>query len=97
MWKQSLRYFDEEDLSGRMAWTWARSAHAMLTTTLTTAMAFMANGASPIPPIAVFGIFTALLVLPTPHIFMKTNYRTKRAIQVGTHHQPINLDKIADA
>ena len=63
MWKQSLRYFDKEDLSGRMAWTWARSAHAMLTTTLTTAMAFMANGASPIPPIAVFGIFTALLVL----------------------------------
>lgn len=63
MWKQSLRYFDADDLSGRMAWTWARSAHAMLTTTLTTAMAFMANGASPIPPIAVFGIFTALLVL----------------------------------
>lgn len=63
MWKQSLRYFDAEDLSGRMAWTWARSAHAMFTTTLTTAMAFLANGASPIPPIAVFGIFTALLVM----------------------------------
>jgi hypothetical protein len=63
MWKQSLRYFDEDDLSGRMAWTWQRSAHAMLTTTLTTAAAFMANGMSPIPPIAVFGIFTALLVL----------------------------------
>ena len=34
----------------------------MLTTTLTTVAAFMANGASPIGPIAVFGIFTALLV-----------------------------------
>ena len=63
MWKQSLRYFPAEDLHTRMAWTWARSAHAMLTTTLTTAAAFMANGMSPIPPIAVFGIFTALLVI----------------------------------
>jgi hypothetical protein len=63
MWKQSLRYFEKEDLHGRMAWTWMRSAHAMLTTTLTTAAAFMANGMSPIPPIAVFGIFTALLVI----------------------------------
>ena len=61
-WKQSLKFFQAEDLQARMAWTWKRSAHAMLTTTLTTGAAFMANGMSPIPPVAVFGIFTALLV-----------------------------------
>jgi predicted RND superfamily exporter protein len=62
-WKQSLRFFDREDLHARMAWTWKRSAHAMLTTTLTTAAAFMANASSPIPPIAVFGVFSGLLVV----------------------------------
>eukprot|EP01049_Picozoa_sp_SAG25_P006437 SAG25_NODE_484_length_7474_cov_11.267823_3_plen_954_part_00 len=70
-WKQSIRYFDPEDLHLRMAWTWKRASHAMLTTTLTTAAAFMANGMSPIPPIAVFGIFSALLVLVN-YIFVIT-------------------------
>ena len=62
-WKQSLRYFPEEDLHRRMAWTWVRGSHAMLTTTMTTAVAFFSNIMSPIAPIAVFGVFSGLLVV----------------------------------
>eukprot|EP01052_Picozoa_sp_SAG31_P007169 SAG31_NODE_338_length_17490_cov_7.707032_12_plen_161_part_00 len=62
-WKQSLRYFPPDELHKRMAWTWVRGSHAMLTTTMTTAVAFFANVASPIAPICVFGIFSGLLVV----------------------------------
>ena len=50
-------------LRERMTWTYKRAASAMLTTSLTTAVAFLSNVISSIPPIRSFGIFVALLVL----------------------------------
>eukprot|EP01052_Picozoa_sp_SAG31_P033394 SAG31_NODE_3766_length_3902_cov_3.028399_1_plen_754_part_00 len=46
----------------RMGYTYKRAGRAMLTTSFTTAAAFLATGASDIMPIAAFGIFAALSV-----------------------------------
>eukprot|EP00164_Ancoracysta_twista_P000387 GFYU01000528.1.p1 GENE.GFYU01000528.1~~GFYU01000528.1.p1 ORF type:complete len:1022 (-),score=314.10 GFYU01000528.1:296-3361(-) len=64
-WKQSAN--EPAAVSGslhtRMAWTYRRSVTAMLTTSLTTSIAFFANAVSLIPPIRFFGVFMGLLVL----------------------------------
>ena len=62
-WKQSAWHFPKDDLKSRMAWTWGRASFAMMTTTASTAAAFFANLISPIAPVAVFGVFSGLLVV----------------------------------
>lgn len=62
-WKQSFSLLSEESsLAARMQFAWRRSATAMLITSLTTAVAFLVNTVSPIPPIRLFGIWMALLI-----------------------------------
>jgi len=64
-WRQSARL--EVEVSGtleaRMIYTYRRSVSTMINTSLTTAVAFLATGLSPIMPISAFGIFAALCVI----------------------------------
>ena len=47
----------------RMAWTWKHAGKAMMITSLTTIISFVANASSSFPAIQTFGIFAAMLVL----------------------------------
>jgi hypothetical protein len=51
------------DLSSAMAHALTRASKAMLVTSLTTTLAFLANVASPLMPSAQFGIFAAIMVM----------------------------------
>eukprot|EP00039_Didymoeca_costata_P008447 m.112212 g.112212 ORF g.112212 m.112212 type:complete len:1026 (+) comp14086_c0_seq4:217-3294(+) len=73
-WKQSkyfvARSLFPQDEEGHIAWTEARftyayrrSAWAMLVTSLTTSGAFLMNLTSSVPPIQIFGFFTAFMVI----------------------------------
>ena len=50
------------DLHKRMAYSWRRSFGAILVTSSTTAIAFLANAGSEIRPIRAFGIFAAIII-----------------------------------
>jgi hypothetical protein len=53
-----------ESLTKRMSWVYRRAGLAMLITSLTTASAFVATAiSSPIPTLAVFGIFAAAVII----------------------------------
>ena len=49
----------------RFAWAYRRASNAMLTTSFTTFMAFVATAMTPVPAIKSFGIFAAFVVLFT--------------------------------
>ena len=62
-WKQSFYLLPEDaPLAARLSFAYRRAATAMLITSLTTAVAFLVNTVSPIPPIRLFGIWMALLI-----------------------------------
>ena len=50
-------------LLGRMDYTYKRAASAMLTTSFTTAVAFVTTATSPVMPISAFGVFAAFAVI----------------------------------
>jgi len=70
-WNQSMQFellnTDTENkynnFQKRMNYTWRRATKAIFTTSLTTALAFLATGFSKIMPIAAFGYFACFLVL----------------------------------
>ena len=65
-WRQSFtRLSESTPLDSRLSWTFRRAGGAMLVTTITTAVSFLANLSSPISAMKAFGIFTA----------MQTSYR----------------------
>lgn len=59
-------------LHKRLVWSYTRASWAMLVTSFTTSAAFMMNMLSSIPPIQVFGFFTAFMVLT--NYFMVISY-----------------------
>jgi predicted RND superfamily exporter protein len=59
-WEQSNKF--KWNMHRRMAHTWNRSVQAMMTTTFTTGIAFLATGTSSIMPIAAFGFFSSTLI-----------------------------------
>ena len=62
-WKQSFYLLPEDaSLADRLSFAYKRATTAMLITSLTTAVAFLVNTVSPIPPIRLFGIWMALLI-----------------------------------
>lgn len=62
-WKQSKRVpFLADDLHRRMAYSFRRAFSAILVTSTTTSIAFLANALSDIRPIRAFGIFAAIIV-----------------------------------
>lgn len=50
-------------LLGRLKWSSNRSSKAIFVTTFTTSAAFLVSSASPIMPIAAFGMFSAVMIL----------------------------------
>ena len=64
-WVQSE--FEAPAISGsylaRMDYTYKRAASAMLTTSFTTAVAFLATASSPVMPISAFGIFASIAIV----------------------------------
>lgn len=50
-------------LALRMAYTFRKASNAMLITSVTTAVSFLATGISPIMPLVAFGVFSALVVV----------------------------------
>ena len=83
-WRQSAVFFPrasyDEDDEGETAWledrfeySYKRSAWAMLVTSLTTSAAFLMNLSSSVPPIQIFGFFTAFMVL-TNYIMVITYF-----------------------
>lgn len=62
-WKQSKRIaFLADDEHRRMAYSFRRAFKAILVTSSTTSIAFLANALSEIRPIRAFGIFAAIIV-----------------------------------
>lgn len=59
-------------LHKRLVWSYTRASWAMLVTSLTTSAAFFMNMVSSIPPIQIFGFFTAFMVLT--NYFMVITY-----------------------
>ena len=59
-------------LHNRLVWSYTRASWAMLVTSFTTSAAFMMNMVSSIPPIQIFGFFTAFMVLT--NYFMVITY-----------------------
>lgn len=70
-WQQSETYNilnkDKENrknnFQARMNYTWRKTSKSISTTSLTTAIAFLATGFSKIMPISAFGYFASILVL----------------------------------
>ena len=60
-WKATGRH-EYKSLAHRMSDCYRRSATAMFFTSLTTMVAFLANGTSPLLPIGSFGVFSGILV-----------------------------------
>jgi len=56
-----------------MAYTFRRSAKALLATSSTTTFAFMANGFSSLMPVSAFGWF-AFVVIPVNYVLMVIYY-----------------------
>jgi hypothetical protein len=54
---------DRQVLTYRLGWTLEKSAGSMAATSITTAVAFLANLASFICPVRIFGLWMALLLL----------------------------------
>ena len=63
----------EENLLKRMSFTWRRTSKAILTTSLTTAVSYLATGFSKIMPVSAFGYYSATLVLVI-YLFAITAY-----------------------
>ena len=62
-WRQSFTMLPPgTSLERRFEWAYQRASISMFITSLTTAIAFVANGVSAVPPIRLFGYFMALLV-----------------------------------
>lgn len=62
-WRQSATIpFIADNVHRRMAYSFKRSFNAILVTSSTTAIAFLANALSDIRPIRAFGIFAAIIV-----------------------------------
>ena len=62
-WKQSANIPEYEgSIRKRMAYSWKRAAGALLVTTSTTCVAFLANVGSKIMPIQAFGIYAAIVI-----------------------------------
>ena len=62
-WRQSATIpFIADNLHRRMAYSFKRSFNAILVTSSTTAIAFLANALSDIRPIRAFGIFAAIII-----------------------------------
>jgi hypothetical protein len=63
-WRQSA--VQRKEISGskltRFAWAYRRASNAMLVTSITTCMAFIAAATTPVPAIMSFGIFAACVV-----------------------------------
>jgi len=80
-WKQSATFSqlkEEGDtkidwLRKRMNYTWRRTSKAILTTSLTTCMSFLATGFSKLLPISAFGFFSAMFVMML-YVFTITIY-----------------------
>lgn len=58
----------------RMDYTYKRAAKAMLTTSFTTCVAFLATAASPLMPLSAFGIFAAVAVIANYAMVMTVWY-----------------------
>lgn len=54
---------DSKGLMARLSWTWRHASKAMLITSVTTMISFLANATSSFPAIRCFGIFAAMLIL----------------------------------
>merc|ERR1712038_307834 len=62
-WRQSTQHREiANDENLRMAYTFKRAFKAILVTSSTTCVAFLANGLSDIVPIRAFGIFAAIII-----------------------------------
>ena len=62
-WRQSAHYPSiADDDKKRMAYAFKRAFKAILVTSSTTSVAFLANGLSEIVPIRAFGIFAAIII-----------------------------------
>mmetsp|Transcript_11916 Transcript_11916/g.18379 ORF Transcript_11916/g.18379 Transcript_11916/m.18379 type:complete len:135 (+) Transcript_11916:2346-2750(+) len=73
-WCQSDTYPQlQGDFKKRMAYTFRRSATALLATSSTTAFAFMANGFSSLMPVSAFGWF-AFVIIPVNYILIVLYY-----------------------
>eukprot|EP01059_Diplonema_ambulator_P010140 TRINITY_DN20128_c0_g1_i2.p1 TRINITY_DN20128_c0_g1~~TRINITY_DN20128_c0_g1_i2.p1 ORF type:complete len:1050 (+),score=167.96 TRINITY_DN20128_c0_g1_i2:157-3150(+) len=62
-WEQSADVIPKHLHWKRMAWTWKHAGKAMLVTSLSTMISFVANANSSFPAIQTFGIFASLLVM----------------------------------
>ena len=63
-WKQSFTVLPPTcPLANRLTWVMKRAGGAMLITTLTTSVSFIANIASPVTALKAFGLFTASVVM----------------------------------
>ena len=72
-WKQSYVEIPTASKQERVAWVFRRASKAMLITSVTTAVAFVANVVSPCAPLRLFGIFMAILVM-VDYIFVITMF-----------------------
>jgi predicted RND superfamily exporter protein len=72
-WKQSYVEIPDANKQERVAWVFNRASKAMLITSVTTAVAFVANVVSPCAPLRLFGIFMAILVM-VDYIFVITMF-----------------------
>jgi hypothetical protein len=80
-WRQSFFLLPAEaDLATRLSFAYRRAASAMFITSLTTAASFLVNAISPIPPIRLFGIYMALLIVSN-YILVITWYPLIQVIQ----------------
>jgi predicted RND superfamily exporter protein len=62
-WKDAAKHpLFKADLQKLLTYTYKRAAKAMLVTTLTTCLAFVATTVSELVPISTFGVFAALVI-----------------------------------
>ena len=71
----------------RLTYAYRKAANAMLVTSLTTAISFLATTFTPIMPICSFGVFSAIVIivnyllilvaLPNVYLFYETRLRKK--------------------
>lgn len=52
-----------ESVEARFSWVYRRAASAMLITSFTTMVAFIATAVSPLPSVQSFGIYSAFVIL----------------------------------
>lgn len=79
----------------RLLYAFARTMDAVFSTSLTTALAFLCMGLSPIMPVRTFGIFAAMVVICN-YIMVLTLIPTCMILCEGCHNRPLHAKTVND-